>query len=131
MRAILSHLLADCKSTAVYLSLSPRLQQFKQAREYSCLCLYAEPIDWSKAEHKSTISSCCIKGKAHSQREKWSSDCVRSSPQHCMGQSGSDKVLTWILCLVLGAALRDAYRLRRENPRPLVRMIRALNNISL
>lgn len=56
---------------------------------------------------------------------------MRSSPQHCAGWSGSGKLLTWILCLVLGAALRGAYGLRTENPRLLVRMIRALNNISL
>jgi len=110
VRAILSHLLTDYKSTAVYLSLPPRLQQFKQARQYSCLCLYAEPIEGSKAEHKSTILSCCIKGKAHSLREKWSGVCIRSNVQDCAGQSGSAKVLTWILCLVLGAVLKDAYQ---------------------
>lgn len=44
-----------------------------------------------------------------------------------MGQSHSGKVLTCISCLVLGAALRDAYRLSRQNPKPLMRMIRALN----
>ena len=48
-----------------------------------------------------------------------------------MGRSGSGKVFTWILCLVLGVVFRDAYSLRRENLRPLMRMNRALNNFSL
>lgn len=43
----------------------------------------------------------------------------------------SDKVLTWILRLVLGAVLRDIYSLGRGNLRPLMRMIRALNCIYL
>lgn len=42
----------------------------------------------------------------------------------------NDEVIQLKFCLVLGAALRDSYRLRRENPRPIVRMIKTLNNFS-
>lgn len=43
----------------------------------------------------------------------------------------SAKVLTWMLCLVLGAVLRDACSLGRGNLKPLMRMLRALNSIYL
>lgn len=43
----------------------------------------------------------------------------------------SGKVLTWILCLTLGAGLRDTCSLGRGNLRPLTRMISALNSLYL
>lgn len=54
----------------------------------------------------------------------------KGAPALCRMVS-SGKVLTWMLCLVLGAVLRDACSLGRGNLKPLMRMIRALNSIYL
>lgn len=43
----------------------------------------------------------------------------------------SGEVLTWILCLILGAVLKDTCSLGRENLRPLMRTIKALNSVYL
>lgn len=43
----------------------------------------------------------------------------------------NDKGMWLKFCLVLGSALRNSYRLRRENPRPIVKMIKREGMITL